>query len=123
MSEFTRVDRLRKQIQDVIAEIIQRRVKDPHIGMVTITDVELTGDLREAKVYYSTLGDETTQRATNKALKKALGFIQTQLAHELRIRKAPLIEFKVDKTAERAGRIEELLEQIHQEDERRSESD
>lgn len=123
MSQFSRVDRLRKQIQDLVAEIIHRRVKDPKIGIVTITDVELTGDLREAKVFYSILGDESTQRSTSRALRKAHGFIQTELARELNIRKAPLIEFKIDRSAERASRIQELLEQIHQEDERKSEED
>ncbi len=123
MSDFSRVDRLRKQIRDVVSEIIQRRVKDPNIGIVTITDVELTGDLREAKVFYSTLGDEETQRSTGRALKKALGFIQSSLARELRIRKAPIIQFKEDRSAERATRIQELLEQIHREDEKHSDDD
>jgi ribosome-binding factor A len=123
MSEFSRVDRLQRQIKEIVAEIIQRRVKDPQIGLVTITDVELTGDLREARVFYSALGDEATLRSTGKALKKAHGFIQSQLAHELNIRKAPIIEFRIDKSAEHASRIQELLERIHQEDEQESDED
>lgn len=117
MASIKRTDRLRDRIKEVVSEIIQRKLKDPHVGFVTITDVAVTRDLREATVFYSVLGDTLTQRSTNKALESARGFIQSELAREIRIRKIPIISLKVDRSAEQGARIEMLLSQIHEEDE------
>jgi ribosome-binding factor A len=116
---FKRIDRLRDQIKKVVAEIIQRKLKDTHVGFITVTDVKLTSDLSEATIYYSVFGDTVTQKSTNRALDKAKGFIQTELAHEISIRKVPILSFEVDRSVEHGLRIEELLNQIHEDDERR----
>ena len=118
MATARRTDRLRDQIKEIVAEVIQRRVKDSHIGFVTIIDVKVTNDLREATIFYSVFGDSITQKSTNRSLDKAKGFIQSELAKQLSIRKVPILSFKVDKSVEQGTRIEELLTQIHKEDER-----
>ena len=118
MAGVRRVDRLRDQIKEFVSEIIQSKLKDPHIGMVTIIDVKLTSDLRQATVFYSVYGDALKRKMTNKTLEKAKGFIQSELARKLQIRKAPLLELKIDQSTERALRIEQLLEQIQREDEK-----
>ena len=116
---FKRIDRLRDQIKEVVAEIIQQKLKDTHVGFVTVTDVKLTGDLSEATVYYSVYGDTLTQKTTNRALDHAKGFIQSELARQISIRKVPILSFKVDRSVEHGLRIEELLNQIHEEDDRK----
>ncbi len=116
---FKRVDRLRDQIKEVVASIIQQKLKDKHIGFVTVTDVELTADLSEATVFYSVYGDALTQKATNRALEHAKGFVQSELARQISIRKVPTLSFRVDRSVEHGLRIEELLNKIHEEDERR----
>lgn len=116
---FKRIDRLRDQIKEIVAETIQRKLKDTHVGFVTVTDVKLTADLAEATVFYSVYGDTLAQKATNRALEHARGFVQSEVARQLSIRKTPTISFKVDRSVERGLRIEELLNQIHEEDERR----
>jgi len=116
---FKRIDRLRDQIKEVVAEIIQQKLKDTHVGFVTVTDVKLTADLSEATVYYSVYGDTLTQKTTNRALDHAKGFIQSELARQISIRKVPILSFKVDRSVEHGLRIEELLNQIHEEDDRR----
>jgi ribosome-binding factor A len=117
MASGKRTDRLADQIKEVVSEIIQRKVKDPHVGFVTITGVTLTRDLRDATVFYSVFGDTVAQKSTNRALESAKGFIQTELAREVRIRRIPQINFKVDRSAEQGARIESLLNQIHEKDE------
>ena len=117
-----RTDRLRDQIKEVVSEIIQRRVKDPHVGFVTITDVELTKDYTEATIFYSVYGDSLSRRSTNRALEKAKGFIQSELSRELRIRKSPIIRFEIDRSIEQGIKIEQLLDQIRKEHESKSEN-
>ena len=117
---FKRIDRLRDQIKEVVAEIIQQKLKDTHVGFVTVTDVKLTADLSEATVYYSVYGDTLTQKTTNRALDHAKGFIQSELARQISIRKVPILSFKVDRSVEHGLRIEELLNQIHEEDDRKT---
>jgi ribosome-binding factor A len=116
---FKRIDRLRDQIKEIVAQIIQQKLKDTHVGFVTVTDVKLTADLSEATVYYSVYGDTVAQKSTNRALEHAKGFIQSELARQMSIRKVPILSFKVDRSVEHGLRIEELLNQIHEEDDRR----
>ncbi|MCK4857686.1 MAG: 30S ribosome-binding factor RbfA [candidate division Zixibacteria bacterium] len=116
MAAVRRQDRLRDEIKKAVSEIIQTRMKDPHIGFVTVTDVELTKDLQFAKVFYSVYGDTTSQRETNRSLQKARGFIQSELGQRIRVRKLPTLQFEIDHSAERGMRIQELLNQIEKED-------
>ena len=113
MADLKRTDRLRVQIKEIISEIIQRKLKDPHVGMITITDVTVTRDLSEAAVYYSVFGDVAVRRSTNKTLERARGFIQSELGKVLHIRKVPNLRFEIDKSIDQGLRIQELLDQIH----------
>ncbi len=116
---FKRIDRLRDQIKQVVAETIQLKLKDTHVGFITVTDVKLSSDLSEATVFYSVFGDALTQKSTNRALDHAKGYIQSELARQMSIRKVPILTFKVDRSVEHGLRIEELLNRIHEDDERR----
>jgi ribosome-binding factor A len=116
---FKRIDRLREQIKEIVAITIQQKLKDSHVGFVTVTDVTLTSDLAEATVFYSVFGDSLAQKTTNRALEHAKGYIQSEVARQLSIRKMPILSFKVDRSVEQGLRIEELLNQIHEEDERK----
>lgn len=116
MASGMRQHRLGDQVRKVISEIIQRKLRNPQLGMVTITDVELTKDLRQAKVFYSVYGDETVRQSSAKALRQSTGFIQSELSRSIRIRKVPVLEFIFDESVERGLRIQELLAKIEREE-------
>jgi len=116
-----RSSRVGGQIQREISEIVLLVLKDPKLGFITITDVELTDDLRYAKVFYSVLGDEKEKKESLKGLERAKGFIQREIGKRIRLRHVPQIMFRYDNTAERAARIEQLLKQVHLEPEAQDE--
>ncbi len=115
MADAKRTDRLREQIRECLSEIVLRRLKDPHVGMISFTEVLLSRDLSEAKVYYSVYGDAATRRSTNKTLERAKGFIHSELGKMLKVRKVPTLTFEIDKSIEQGVRIQQLLEQISKE--------
>ena len=99
-----------------LGDIIGRKIKDPRIGFVTVTDVEVTGDLQQAKVYISVLGDEEQRENTLKGLAKAKGFIRTEIGHRIRLRKTPEIIFEWDESIDYGNRIDTLLHQLHKDE-------
>lgn len=105
-----------------LGEIIGRKIKDPRIGFVTVTDVQVTGDLQQATVYISVLGDEKQRENTLIGLAKAKGFIRSEIGQRIRLRKTPEILFEFDESVDYGNRIESLLHQIHKE-EKESQSD
>jgi ribosome-binding factor A len=111
--QYQRKDRVGDLIKREIAQIVQREVKDPGIGFVTITAVEVSTDLKQAKVFYSVLGDEDSKRRSASALKRASGFIQNEIGGRLRLKYTPEILFHFDKSVEYGAHIEELIERIH----------
>lgn len=113
-----RNEQLADRIKFLLADVIERRIKDPRIGMVTITDVRLSGDNHHAWVFYTVLGDQDTIEATTNALAAATGMLRTQVAKKLGVRYTPRLEFVLDGVPESARRIEELLEQAHESDAR-----
>lgn len=115
MREFSRKDRLADQVQRETADIIQNFLKDPGIGFITITDCEITNDLRYAKIYYSVLGSEDEVLGAGKALARSAGAIQSELAKRLNIRKVPLISFHLDTSAEYGAKMEKLFKKIEAE--------
>lgn len=123
MREFSRKDRLKDQIVREVADIVQTRVKDPNLGFVTITDAELTNDLRSAKVFFSVLGEEEDKHRSKKVLNKGLAMIQSELARRLNIRHSPSIEFELDTSAEYGARMEKLFKQIEKEREDKAEDE
>jgi len=89
-------------------------VKDPRVGMVTLTDVEVTADCAHAKVYFTRLGSEQALRETEQALQHAAGFLRTQLSHRLRLRTVPQLRFVYDASVERGARLSRLIDEAVQ---------
>jgi len=113
-----RPDRVANAIRKEIGTILLEDMKDPRIGFTTITKVEVTPDLRNAKIYYSVLGDEKNKRSTSAALANAKGFIRGLIGDRLKLRFAPELLFVVDKSVEYHDRINRLLEKINREKEK-----
>ncbi len=111
-----KVDRLNQIILKEVTEIIQFQLKDPSIGFITITDVDVTNDLSYAKIYVSFLGKKERNEAGMKALQRSKGYIRSELAKKLTIRKIPDLIFKLDETLEKSRKIDEILHQIHKND-------
>ncbi|AGT31579.1 ribosome-binding factor A [Geobacillus genomosp. 3] len=116
-----RATRVGEQMKKELSDIIGRKLKDPRIGFVTVTDVRVTGDLQQAKVYISVFGDDEQRENTLKALEKAKGFIRSEIGQRIRLRKTPEILFEIDETIEYGSRIEQLIRKISDEDGRGSE--
>lgn len=111
-----RPEQLEDQIQFLVSTLIQREVRDPELGFVTITAVRLTGDRGIAKIYYTVLGDDDQSALTRKALGRAAGFLRTHLAQRLKMRRVPELRFFPDGTIEEGNKIEELFARIHAEE-------
>ena len=111
-----RVPKLADQIKVIVAQMLERRVKDPRLGFVTITDVRLTGDARDATVFYTVLGSDTDQAGTAAALQSATGLIRSEVGKQLGLRFTPTVTFVADAVPENARQIEELLAQARSED-------
>ncbi len=106
-----RQKRVNSLLKHELSDIIRREMEDPNLGFLTVTDVEVSADLRHAKVYVSVLGTEQQAEGTIRALTHASGFIRAHLAHRLDLRRIPQMQFRLDTTASHAQRIEELLRQ------------
>ncbi|MBP7074959.1 MAG: 30S ribosome-binding factor RbfA [Rhabdochlamydiaceae bacterium] len=115
-----RTDRLNSLLQEVIAEVIMREIRNPKISkLITIKKVEITKDLHYAKVYVSMLGSDLEKKETLKALKSAAGYISTRAAKKVVMRYFPSLTFHMDDTLEDEIRIHSLLEKIHDEQQNR----
>ncbi|WP_374717643.1 30S ribosome-binding factor RbfA [Neobacillus sp.] len=111
-----RPNRVGEQMKKELSDIIGRKIKDPRIGFVTVTDVQVTGDLQQAKVFISVLGDDEQKENTLKGLAKAKGFIRSEIGHRIRLRKTPEIIFEIDESINYGNRIETLLHQLRSEE-------
>ncbi|MEH7382568.1 30S ribosome-binding factor RbfA [Bacillus sp. JJ1533] len=110
-----RPNRVGEQMKKELSDIIGRKIKDPRIGFVTVTDVQVTGDLQQAKVFISVLGDEEQRQNTLKGLAKAKGFIRSEIGQRIRLRKTPEILFEFDESIDYGNRIESILHEINKE--------
>ncbi|RFU67813.1 30S ribosome-binding factor RbfA [Bacillus sp. V59.32b] len=111
-----RANRVGEQMKKELSEIIGRKIKDPRIGFVTVTDVAVTGDLQQATVYISVLGDEEQRENTLKGLAKAKGFIRSEIGQRIRLRKTPELAFEFDESISYGNKIDTLIHQIHSEE-------
>ncbi len=112
-----RAGRVGEVIKEIASETI-RRLKDPRItGLVSVTDVEVSGDMSHAKVFVSIYGDEDQQRETLEGLQAASGYVRTQVGREVKLRVTPEIHFRQDKSLEQGANINALLMQIKREKE------
>ena len=113
MTKHQRSDRVAEAIREEIAMFLAEGVKDPRVtGLVTVTGVEMTRDLRHAKVFVSVMGTDTDRSATLEGLASVAGFLRSRLARSLSLRVAPEVHFVPDESIARAARIETLLSQI-----------
>jgi ribosome-binding factor A len=112
---MARIDRVREQIQHEVSRIIQNELKDPRIGMVTVTNAEVSSDFRYAKIYYTVYGDEQKRRETQEGLESATPFIRTQIGQRVRLRYTPEISFAFDLGMDKAMHVFDLLAQIETE--------
>ena len=112
-----RANKLADRIAQIVAEMLERRVKDPRLGFVTVTDAKLTGDLREATVYYTVYGSPDDQAGTAAALKSATGLIRSEVGRQTGLRHTPSLSFVRDTLPEGAQHMEELVAQARAADE------
>ncbi len=107
-----RLDRVNQLIKEEISLLLQRELKDPRLGFVTVTEVETSRDLRLARIFVSVLGDEAQWRASLTALRSARGFVRSWLREHLDLRVTPELDFRPDRSMEHAARIQELLKDL-----------
>ncbi|MCB0906529.1 MAG: 30S ribosome-binding factor RbfA [Nocardioidaceae bacterium] len=113
-----RIRKIADRIQVVVAEMLERRIKDPRLGFVTVTDVRLTGDAQQATVFYTVLGEGDGARAGSAAaLESAKGLLRSEVAKQLGMRHAPSLEFVHDALPETARHLDEVLARAKQSDE------
>lgn len=104
-----RTDRVADAIHEAVADLVLREIKDPRVGMITLTGVRVSADLRHARVYFSVLGDSARRAQCLEGLRSAAGFIRTQLARRLNLRVVPAVTFEFDPSLEQAERVARLL--------------
>ena len=115
MSEL-RVRKIQEFIKQEVGNMLLHDIKDPRIGFVTVTGVEVTGDLREATIYVSLFGDADKKAASLEGLNKAKGFIRRELGQRLKIYYTPEISFKEDTSLDYGMHIDALLKKVHKEE-------
>jgi ribosome-binding factor A len=112
-----RTEQVGDLLKEELSRLLEREAKDPHIGFVTLTDVEVTPDLRTARVYFSVLGDEQAMQESLEALERARGFLRRELSQRLTIRYVPELHFLLDRSIERGQHIANLLRQVREQEE------
>lgn len=118
-----RQKRVADLIQRELAELLQREAQDPRFAQVSITGVEISADLQNAKIYFSVLGDDAAVKEVTQALEKASGYFRTALASRIELRRAPRLIFRFDNSLNEGDHIERLLRRIAEEDQAEEESE
>jgi ribosome-binding factor A len=111
MANQARRGRIADQIQRDLAELIRTEVKDPRVGLVTLTEVELSSDQRHARVFFTALGDEAQARLAEQGLRHAAGYLRTRLAEAIKLRVLPDLQFVYDESVERGVRLSKLIDE------------
>ena len=112
-----RVRKIADRIQVVVAEMLERRIKDPRLGFVTVTDVRVTGDTQQASIFYTVLGEDAEREGTAAALESAKGLIRSEVAKQLGTRIVPTLTFIPDALPESARHLDEVLARAKAQDE------
>jgi ribosome-binding factor A len=112
--EYQRAQRVGELIHKEISALLIKGLKDPRIGFVTITAVDVTPDLHLARVYFTTMGDAPSRKSTEQGLQSAVPYLRRELGKRLRMRYVPDLLFQFDSSLEYGNRIESLLREIHQ---------
>src|SRR5436305_13134911 len=113
-----RMRRVNEAVKEVLSAQLAAGLKDPRIGFVTVTGVETSPDLRQARVFFSVLGDEAAREEALAGLRHSRGFLQSQINAELRMKRTPTLDFVYDDTSERAERLTRLIDEVVGKDER-----
>lgn len=116
MADNARARKLADRIQVVVAETLDRRIKDPRLGFVTITDARVTGDLREATVFYTVYGDDEERAASAAALESAKGVLRSEVGRQTGVRFTPSLAFVPDALPDNARTIDDLLDRARNKD-------
>jgi ribosome-binding factor A len=118
MVDVARARKLAVRVREIVAETLETQVKDPRLGMVTITDAKVTPDLREATLYYTVFGDDVVRQESAQALESAKGVLRSTVGKQTGVRYTPSLTFIADIVPETAGRLEELLAKAREADAR-----
>lgn len=116
MVDHPRARKVAERIQVIVAQMIDTRIKDPRLGFVTITDVRVTGDLQNASIFYTVLGDEEARTGSAAALESAKGLIRSEVGKQTGIRLTPTLEFFLDSVPENAATFDAALYEAHRRD-------
>ena len=108
--DYPRSRRIAEQIQRELSDIIRLELKDPRVGMITIIDVEVTQDQSHAKVFFTSLGNSSRIAEVSKGLQHAAGFLRSELAHRMKLRIVPQLQFKYDVSVERGIHLSQLID-------------
>jgi ribosome-binding factor A len=117
--EFPRARRIEEQLKRLLSELVRREVKDPRVGLITITSAEVSRDLTHANVYFTPFAGAGDAEAAREALQHAAGFLRHQVRNQMRLRVAPEIQFHVDDSVERGARLSALIDDAVDSDRRR----
>jgi ribosome-binding factor A len=116
MADSPRARRMAGRIKQIVASYIESQIKDPRLGMVTVTDVRMTGDLHDATVFYTVFGDDTERTDTAAALEAARGQIRTEVGRQTGVKFTPTVSFILDELPQSAQHIDDLLAVARQAD-------
>jgi len=118
-----RVERIQEQVREEVSQMLATEVRDPGVGLVTVTRTKVTGDLSLARIYWTIIGDANERKKTQKALERAGGFVRHLLAERLSLRRVPEVKFIYDESVAAQDRIEQIIQEIHAEDAARTVQD
>ncbi|MBR5912998.1 MAG: 30S ribosome-binding factor RbfA [Selenomonadaceae bacterium] len=122
MSNQLRVEKLQELIKQEVGKMLLTDIKDSRIGFVTVTGVEMTGDLREAKIFVSIMGNDEQIKTSWEGLQSALGFIRREIGHRIKIKFTPEISFELDKSLDYSEHIQKLLLKVKAEEDKKVEN-
>ena len=117
--EFPRARRVEEQLKRLLAELIRREVKDPRVGLITITSAEVSRDLTHAKVFFTPFAGVGNAEAALEALRHASGYLRHQVRNQMRLRVAPELDFQIDDSVERGARLSALIHDAVESDRQR----
>src|SRR4051812_44550276 len=116
MTDTARARKLADRVREVVAEALEKRIKDPRLGFITVTDARVTGDLQHATVFYTVYGDDEERAATAAALESAKGVLRSEVGRRTGIRLTPSLEFVADALPESAAQLNDLPAVAHERD-------
>lgn len=111
-----RVERIQEQVREEVSQMLATEVRDPRVGLVTVTRTKVTGDLSLARIYWTILGNADERKKTQQGLERATGFVRHLLAERLSLRRSPEVKFIYDESVAAQQRVEEIIHEIHAED-------